>query len=103
MRQEKDEKSLDVIAEVQKTLLPKALKVYQKILEDDEANLGLRKDTSDTVVMDILGHRAPQRVQGAFAHAHLVRSEIEEIKKRGRAAALATGKIIDVIAEENDP
>ena len=92
----RDADSLDVMKEIQE-MVPKALKVYDKILdEDSQASLSLQKNTADTVLKDILGHAAPKKFEGRFAHAHIDGETIEEIKKRSRAAAAAAG----VLAEE---
>jgi len=39
------------------------------------------------VLNDLSGLKAPTRIEGKFAHAHLTLEDIEELKKRGRKAA----------------
>lgn len=87
----RDAEILDVMKEIQ-TMVPKALKVYDQILEEDSsAPWSLKKSTADTVLKDILGNVAPKRVEGKFMHAHLGEETIDRIKERGRAAAQAAG------------
>ena len=87
----RDAESLDVMTEIQ-NMIPKAVKVYDQILEEDSpASWTLKKTTADTVLKDILGNVAPKRVEGKFMHAHLGEETIDRIKERGRAAAAAAG------------
>jgi len=95
MRLERDAETLDVAKEIE-SLYSQAIKIYNDILYDEETTMSLRKQTADTVLMDIGGYRAPSRFEGRVAHAHLTSEELEEIKRRGRAAALASGHAIDV-------
>jgi len=90
MRAARDAKTLDVASEVSKLYDP-ALKVYEEILLGEQVSLNLKKQVADTILMDIGGHRAPTKIQGNFAHAHLSKEEIEEIVKRGREAAKHAG------------
>jgi len=96
MRLERDAGSVDMAKEVNK-LLPKALKVYEQLLDDEKASAALRKETADTIVLDIAGHRSPAKISGQIAHAHVTLQEIEEIKKRGRAAL---SDVIDITPNE---
>lgn len=100
MRLARDQRTMDVMEEVDRVLLPKAVAVYNRILSDENAaGLKLQKETADTVVMDIKGHRAPSKFQGEVAHAHATVTELEEIKRRGIAAAKANGMCIEVEGE----
>lgn len=96
MRAERDADAIKVTEEVQR-LFPKALEIYEQILHDEsgEADLALKKKTADTILMDLGGHRSPTKVQGQFAHAHLTKDDIEELKRRGAAAARAQGMLIE--------
>lgn len=95
MRLERDKDTIDVAKEIER-LYPLALKVYENLMEDEKTSGALKKEVADTVLMDIGGHRAPSKIQGQFFGAVLNRTEIEEVKRRGREAALASGHAIDV-------
>ena len=92
MREKRDENFTNVAEEVAK-LFPIAIETYEKILQGEEKSR-MQKETADTVLMDIGGHRAPTRVQGEHVHAYLDREAIEEFKKRGMAAAKASGMLV---------
>jgi predicted transcriptional regulator len=94
MRRERDQGTIDIVEEVQK-LFPQAVETYKKIMEDEKAAPGLKKEVADTLIMDIGGHRAPKQVEGKFVSAHLTSPEIEAIKKRGRLAAKSQGKLVE--------
>jgi len=99
MRQERDNGVVDVAREVAE-MLPKALGIYNSILEGDEKISKMQKETADTLVMDIGGYRAPTKVQSESAHLHLTKDDVEEFKKRGIAAARASGMIVDLKSTE---
>ena len=94
LRLRRDQDTIDVAEEIAK-LFPKALKTYEEILANEKSSLSLKKEVADTILMDIGGHRAPAKIEGKMAHAHLVRAEIEAIKERGVAAAKAAGMLIE--------
>jgi predicted transcriptional regulator len=95
----RDADTLEVMDEIQK-MVPKALKVYDSILEEDSpAALSLKKNTADTVLKDILGNVAPKKVEGKFMHAHLGEETIDRIKERGRAAAAQAGILAEGAGE----
>ena len=93
LRKGRDEKVLDVVEEV-KELLPLALKTYKKILDGEEITK-LQKETADTLLMDIGGHRAPVKIQSENAHLYLTKNDVEEFKKRGIEAAKASGMLVE--------
>lgn len=96
----RDAETLDVMEEIQ-SMVPKALKVYDKILdEDSQASMTLQKNTADTVLKDILGNVAPKKFEGRFMHAHLGEETLDRIKERGRAAAAAAGVLAGSSKEE---
>jgi DNA-binding CsgD family transcriptional regulator len=95
MRQKRDEGAIDIAAEVNR-LLPKCIEVYEGILDGDESISKMQKETADTLTMDIAGHRAPTRTQSEGVIAHLTKDDLEEFKKRGKAAAKASGMLIEV-------
>lgn len=94
MRLERDKNTFDFVNEVKK-LLPKAVNTYERILDGDETVTKMMKETADTLSMDLGGHRAPTKVQSETAHLHLTPKDIDDFKKRGKAAAKAAGLIID--------
>jgi len=98
LRLKRDEDAIDVGKEVAR-ILPLAIKTYENILNNEQESNKLKKEVADTLVMDIAGHRAPAQVQGAFAHAHLIRAEIEQLKERGRAM-LNEENCIDITPEK---
>ena len=93
MRKERDESAIDVVKEVAK-MYPKALSIYNRILDGDDVTK-MQKDTADTVVMDIGGHRAPAKTQSQGGFLHMTPADIESFKKRGIEAAKISGLIVD--------
>ena len=93
MRKERDDEAVDVVKEVAK-MLPKALGIYNSALDGDTVTK-MQKETADTIVMDIGGHRAPTKTQSQGGFLHLTPADIEEFKKRGLAAAKSAGLIVD--------
>lgn len=81
LRMERDVQIIDVRKEID-ALLPEAVKVYRDILASQDAGLKLKKETADTLLMEIGGYAAPKKVQAAVAHLDL--SDIEAMKERGR-------------------
>ena len=98
MRKERDESAIDVVKEVAK-MFPKALEIYNKILDGEDVTK-MQKDTADTVVMDIGGHRAPTKTQSQGGFLHMTPADIEEFKKRGIEAAKTSGLIVDAEFKE---
>jgi DNA-binding CsgD family transcriptional regulator len=96
MRGAKDAETIDVALKVQE-LLPKAMQVYEDILTGNLADLKLKKQTADVIVKDLGGHAAPQRIEGKFGHIHaiLTPEELNNVKERGRLAALKEGLLIE--------
>ena len=97
LRQKRDETVIEISEEVSR-LLPKAIKIYEDIM-DGSVTSKLMKETADTLVMDIAGHRAPTKVQSESAHLHMTPKDLEELKQRGIAAAKASGMVIDLVEE----
>ena len=94
LREKRDGDIVDVAMEVTK-MLPKALETYEKILDGKEVSK-IQKETADTLVMDIGGHRAPTKVKSESAHLFLTPDDIKEFKERGIEAAKASGMVVDV-------
>ena len=79
-------------------LTAKALQVYHEIFDNEigEASLKDRKETADTVVLELSGLRAPTRIQTSSVSTILTADEIKAFKERGRKAAEEVGVVIDV-------
>jgi DNA-binding CsgD family transcriptional regulator len=92
MRAVRDAETIDVAQEITKLYRP-ALQVYEDILAGEQISMNLKKQVADTVLMDIGGHKAPTKIQGNFAHAHLSREDIAELVRRGKEAAAAAGML----------
>lgn len=78
----------------------KALEVYEEILNDPVESTKLRKETADTVSLDLAGLRTPTKIQTMNAHTTLTPEELEDFKKRGFEAAKASGKLVEVEDEK---
>jgi predicted transcriptional regulator len=77
----------------------KSLKVYEEILDSEVESTKLKKETADTVALELAGMRAPTKIQSMTAHAVLTPDELNEFKKRGFEAARRAGKLIEVEGE----
>lgn len=93
LRVARDAEAINVRAEIEQ-LVPAALQVYKKILEQEGTPDRLMKDVADTVVKDLGGHAAPKKVEASISHL-FDGDSIEEFKQRGKAAALAAGIIVE--------
>lgn len=103
MRGEKDEEYKKINERVLE-LTHQAMDVYESILVNNAAELPLKKQTADTITLDIAGMRAPTRTETKSLHAHATLEEIEEFKRRGIEAARESGllKIVEGEGEEED-
>ena len=79
-------------------LTKKSMKVYEEILDNNSKNipLDLRKETADTVALELAGMRAPTKIESQHVGTVLTADELLEIKARGKAVSLAMGKAIDI-------
>ena len=96
LRQERDAEAIDVQKKVAE-LYPKAIEIYEEILNSEHASTTLKKETADTILMDIGGYRAPQR--STVDATHLVRAEVLALVARGeeaRRSARLNGHIVDL-------
>ena len=98
MRLKRDGEFVEIDEDV-KILTQKALKVYHEIFDDEGEGRKLKKETADTIFLDVAGHRAPTKIQSASVHAVATIEEIEGFKRRGIEAAKASGKLIDLHPE----
>jgi predicted transcriptional regulator len=85
-------------AEKIRVLTAKALQVYHEIFDNEfgEATLKDRKDTADTVVLELSGLRAPTKIQSTSVSTVLTAEEIQAFKDRAKKAATQSGMPIDV-------
>ena len=90
LRKARDEENVKVSEEVAR-LAEKAIAVYEDILDSETASLSLKKDTADTVLMDLGGHRAPTKLDSRHLNITATKQEIEEFKRRGIKAAIECG------------
>lgn len=97
MREIKDNKVLEVSQEINRLTI-KAMKVYDEIFDApvERANYKLKKETADTVALDLAGHRAPTKIDTRSMHLTATVEEIEEFKKRGIEAARAAGLLKEI-------
>lgn len=100
VREEKDDKAKELHGRIAE-LTEKALDVYEEIFRNPvgEADLKMRKDTADTVALDLGGLRAPTKIHSSTLTATATLEEIEDFKRRGVKAARASGMIVDVELE----
>ncbi len=95
MREALDKSTINVSLEVGR-LAEKAIATYDEIFDNDTVGLKLKKETADTVLMDLGGHRAPTKIDSRQFSMTATLEEIEEFKSRGMAAAKESGMIIEV-------
>lgn len=94
-RKDRDEEFKELNDKVM-ALTRKSLEVYDRILSDEAESTKLKKDTADTITLDLAGMRAPTRIDTRSMHMNLTKDEIEEFKRRGVEAARAAGKLVEV-------
>jgi len=99
-RKERDEEYKEIQDEVM-DLTRQALVVYDEILNSPSENVKLKKETADTVVLDLAGLRAPTRIDSRSISTTLTADEIVAFKQRGIEAAREAGKLVEVDEETN--
>jgi len=99
MREERDGQYIDIGKRVAE-LGAKAMNVYEEIFDSDTISYNLKKKTSDTVLMDLGGHRAPTKLESRSVELTATLDEIEEFKRLGCAAAKEAGLLVE-LPEEN--
>lgn len=90
----RDAEVMDVKKKVD-SLIPMAFQVYEEILESEGISK-LKKDTADTIIMQLGGNAAPTKVD--VRQTSMVLGKIEIIKERAAKAKEAM-KVAGVIAE----
>ena len=94
MREERDEHYIQLNKEI-KALTIKAMKTYHQIFDAPSTDVKLKKDTADTIALEIAGLRAPTRIDSRHVSYQATKEEIEEFKKRGIEAARESGMLIE--------
>jgi len=97
-RKSRDEEYEDLHEDVLE-LTRKSLKTYHEILDNESENYKLKKETADTVVLELSGMRVPTRIDSRSMSFSLSAEEISEFKRRGLEAAKAAGKVVEVEGE----
>lgn len=95
MRGERDEHYVKVSEEI-KALTMKALNTYHQLFDNPGVDVKMKKETADTITLDIAGMRAPTKVDTRTLHAHATLEEINEFKRRGLEAARESGMLVTV-------
>jgi len=98
MREGRDEEYVQINEKV-KELTHKALDIYNEIFTSPSVDAKLKKETADTVTLDIAGMRAPTKIDTRSSSLHATVSEVEEFKRRGLAAAKESGMLAVVEGE----
>lgn len=99
-RKERDEEYEELHDEVME-LTRKSLAVYNQILDSETEGMKLKKETADTVVLELSGIRVPTRIDSRSVSMSLTPDEIAEFKRRGIEAARKAGKLAVVEGEDN--
>ena len=94
-RKSRDEKFEELQDKVM-DLTEKSLKVYGEILENSSESTKLKKETADTIALEMGGLRVPTRIDSRSMHVSLSPEELNELKERGLAAAEASGRLVEV-------
>ena len=95
MREGRDGEFVKLNEKIRK-LVDKSLKVYENLMDTPSTDAKLKKETADTVVMDIAGMRAPVKTESKSLTLHATTEEIEEFKKRGIQAARESGFLVEL-------
>lgn len=95
LREKRDEEYVEVSKEVSR-LAEKALAIYEEIMDNPSGDLKLKKETADTVLMDLGGHRAPTKIDTRSSHISATLEEINEFKRLGLKAAKEAGMLVEI-------
>lgn len=94
MREERDDEYKKLNKEIKKLAL-EATATYHQIFSTPSIDAKLKKDTADTVLLDIVGLRAPTKINSTSFSYKATPEEIEEFKRRGIEAARESGMLIE--------
>jgi len=95
LREERDEHYVKLNEEI-KALTLKAMKTYHQLFDSPSTDAKLKKETADTVSLDIAGLRAPTKVDSRHLSITATPEEIAEFKRRGLKAARESGMLVEV-------
>lgn len=95
----RNQESIDVIKEVTR-MLPKALAVYEEVLDSEETTVNQKLRVADTLVMKIGGHAAPTRMD--VRSVNFKAEDLHELRERGMRAARESGLIAGAAQEESE-
>jgi hypothetical protein len=98
MNQARAERTVD-IAEDMRIFAPKALDVWKECIADPEGVVPMPVRAREArEFLGVCGYVKPQRVESHTVHTHLTLEEIQELKEKARARAIASG----VVAPKNE-
>lgn len=100
IREDRDGKFADVQERIA-LLTQRALDIYEEILTDETtgASLDQKMKVSDTVMLELSGHRVANKVHAVSTSATL--EEITAFKERGRKAAAEAGMLVSLEKKED--
>lgn len=101
MRKERDKDAAQAYERI-RLLSEKAMSVYNKIFENEgnKCSLEFQKETADTVMLELSGHRAPTKVQSQSVSMVMTAEELSEFKQRGIEAGIESGLVIEAEVKE---
>lgn len=99
LREERDGEATQFHQRVNE-LTERALEVYSEIFENPSVDYKMKKETADTIVMDIAGHRAPTKVQSQNMNVTANMDQINAFKERGLKAARESGLLVTIEDKE---
>ena len=100
MRGERDEEYIGINEKV-KELTIRALDVYKELLQPT-IDPRMKKETADTVVLEVAGMRAPTKIRSENLNATATLKEIEDFKTRGIEAARDAGLLVTVVSKKDN-
>ncbi len=100
MRAARDEEYIDINEKVNELTI-RSLNVYEELLQPT-IDPKMKKETADTVVLEIAGMRAPVRIRSENLNATATLEEIESFKTRGIEAARDAGLLVDVTPKKDN-
>lgn len=94
LREERDEHYKELNKRIKKLAI-EATETYHQIFSTPSVDVKVKKDAADTVLLDIVGLRAPTKIDSRTYSYKASAEEIEEFKKRGIEAARESGMLIE--------
>lgn len=103
MKREDREAKYEELREEVLELTEKALGVYREIFEEPRnsgvVSMKMKKDTADTIMLELSGMRAAQKIESRSINTTLTPEQLAELKDRGLRAMRANGSIVEVPGE----